>query len=597
MQYSMSFGKLNAKPPVRKGVGATFGIAVLGDFSGRANRGELEKGAILANRKPRRVDIDNLDSVLESMQLKLGLPIGDDGGAVEIEISTLDDFHPDELYDKLDIFSELAGLRKKLKNTSTFASAAAEVKSWGGLSDVTPARVRPKARGSAIPNAKMSDFARLMGTSTTVADETPADELIKQIVRPYVTAAASPDQQQMLAAVDSALSATMRRVLHHPDFQTLEALWRSVDLLVRELETDGNLQVILYDISAEEIAADLSSSDNLEETGLYKLLVEQPALDLRTTSPSVIIGNYNFELSPPHAELLGRIAQIASAAQAPFIAAISNEAFEKKKPEEIHPLVAESWAALRSLPHAAYLGLTVPRFMLRWPYGAKTEPISPFNFEEFSSQFGLKGFLWGNSAVLAGLLLGKTFSQQGMAGMKLGSIAIQGDMPLYYYVDKDGDQIALPCTERLASEAVAAHIISQGFMPVVWMRGRPEVRLGSFSSAHGAQLAGPWAPVQVSAGAPSIATAPIVPDVAVEESVPDEAAESPAVVSQSVADLDALLGELDLGGDSDDDDEVMSADSDLDALLASIEGDVETDELASGDGEMDPDLAALLADL
>lgn len=600
MQYSMSFGKLNAKLPVRKGVGATFGIAVLGDFSGRANRGELEKGTVLANRKPRRVDIDNLDSVLESMQLKLCLPIGDDGGVVEIEISSLDDFHPDELYDKLEIFSELAELRKKLKNASTFAAAAAEVKSWGDLGEADATRIRPKARGSAIPNAKMSDFARLMGKSTAVAEVTPADELIKQIVRPYVTASASPGQQQMLAAVDAALSAAMRRVLHHPDFQTLEALWRSVDLLVRELETDGSLQIILYDISAEEIAADLSSCDNLEETGLYKLLVEQPTLDLRTTPPSVIIANYNFELSPPHAELLGRIAQIAAAAQAPFVAAISNDTFEKKKPEEIHPLVVESWAALRSLPHAAYLGLTVPRFMLRWPYGAKTEPISPFNFEEFNSQFGLKGFLWGNSAVLVGLLLGKTFSQQGMGEMKLGSIAIQGDMPLYYYVDKDGDQIALPCTERLASEAVAAHIISQGFMPILWMRGRPEVRLGSFNSLNGDLLAGPWAPVQVSAGVAPVAVAPTMSASAAEEVVSEDLGEATPEVSQSVADLDALLEELDLGDDSDGSDaggEVMTADSDLDALLASIEGDVETDEPASSDGEMDPDLAALLAAL
>jgi type VI secretion system ImpB/VipA family protein len=118
MQYSMSFGKLNAVPPARKAGGATFGLVVLGDFSGRANRGELEKGEALAARKPRRVDIDNLDDVLASMQLKVLLPIGDDDGVVEIEISSMDDFHPDELYDKLEIFSELADLRKRLKNTS-----------------------------------------------------------------------------------------------------------------------------------------------------------------------------------------------------------------------------------------------------------------------------------------------------------------------------------------------------------------------------------------------------------------------------------------------------------------------------------------------
>jgi type VI secretion system protein ImpC len=600
MQYSMSFGKISASPKVRQGPSATFGVVVLGDFSGRANRGELEKGAALAARKPRRVDIDNLDSVLESMKLRLCLPIGDGGGVVEINISSVDDFHPDQLYENVEVFTELAGLRSRLKNSKTFDAAAAEVRSWGNAGSSTD-RVRDKPRGSAIPNAKLSDFAKLMGKTTALEAGTSADELIKQIVGPYIKPAASPDQAELLGIVDGALTALMRRILHHPDFQTLESLWRSVDLLVRELETDGNLQVILYDISAEEIAADLSSSDSLEATGLYQLLVEQPALDLRTTPPSVIIGNYGFEQTPPHAELLGRIAKIAAAAQAPFVAAIGNEAFEKKKPEEIHPLVAESWASLRALPHSAYLGLVVPRFMLRWPYGAKTEPIDPFEFEEFSPQFGLKGFLWGNGAILAGLLLGKTFSEQGMKGMKPGSIMIQGDLPIYYFTDGDGDQIALPCTERLASEAAAAHILTQNFMPVLWMRGRPEVRLGSFKAVSGAALAGPWAPIAMPADngvAPQAVASPPVAEAPapVAEPVSDEP-DSPPATSQSIADLDALLGELDVSESETESDAAEDVDNDLDALLASIEGDGESDNESSDEGEMDPDLAALLAAL
>lgn len=625
MQYSMSFGKLTSKPKVREGVGETFGLAVLGDFSGRANRGELQTGEALAARKPRRVDIDNLDDVLHSMQLKLQLPIGDDGGSVEISISSMDDFHPDELYEKVEVFAELNLLRRKLQKSSSFSAAAEEVRSWATTQTPSAPRLRAKPRGEDIPNAKLSDFARLMGTTTVVQTQTPADELIKQIVRPFIEPDTQAEQETLLQAVDNSLTSLMRKLLHHPDFQTLESLWRSVDLLVRELETDATLQIILYDISAEEIAADLCSSENLEETGLYKLLVEQPALDLRTTPPSVIVGNYRFEQSPPHADLLGRLAKIAAAAQAPFIASISNEVFEKKKPEDVHPLVVESWDALRSLPHAAYLGLAVPRFMLRWPYGAKTEPIDPFDFEEFSPHFGLKGFLWGNSAVLAGLLLGRTFSQQGMKGMELGSTMVQGDLPLYYYTDNDGDQIALPCTERLASEAVAGHITSQSFMPVLWMRGRPEVRLGSFVSLAGTELAGPWAPVeiapdQVAAAAPqpqpsAAATSPAaseppaaqpqVPDSS-QESVEEAAAQPPSTASapaeEEADDLDALLGSLE--GDSaaaptaaSTEGESEDSDDDLDALLASIEGGGEVDDEDSSDTDMDPDLASLLAEL
>lgn len=604
MNYSMSFGKLSKPALAKQGVGATFGLVVLGDFSGRANRGELETGAALATRKPRRIDVDNVDDVLASMDLKLALPIGDEGAAVEVAISSIDDFHPNELYENVALFSKLAGFRQHLENSATFQGLAGQMQAWGDSAPTDGHRRRPKPRGTAIPNAKLSDFQRLTGASTATATDASVGELIKQIVRPHIKPNATAEQAETLATLDASLTAAMRRLLHHPDFQTLEALWRTIDLLVRELETDQNLQVILYDVTAEEVAADLSSTDNLEETGLYQLLVEQPALDGRTTPPSAIVGNYRFEQTPPHAELLGRMAKIAAAAQAPFIANIGVEAFEKKKPEEIHPLVTESWDALRGLPEACYLGLATPRFMLRWPYGARTEPIDPFPFEEFTAHFGLKGFLWGNSSNLAGLMLARTFQEQGMGGMQLGSIMVQGDLPVYYYVDQDGDQIALPCTEKIASEAAAAHIASQGFIPVVWMRGRPEVRLGNLCGLNRSPLAGPWAPVEIAPDGkaqPAAPTSQAPPAAPVAAPVADDPPPEAEADSSDDADdeLDDLLGSLEddapaaespPAAESDDDD-------DLDALLASIEGDGETDDEDSDSEEMDDELAALLADL
>ncbi len=429
-------------------------------------------------------------------------------------------------------------------------------------------------------------------------------------MRPHIHAAAHPDQQELQVAVDAALSVAMRRILHHPDFQALEALWRCVDLLVRELPTDTNLQIVLYDISAEELAADLSTAESLDSTGLYQWLVEQPTLDTRTCPPSAIIGNFVFEHTPPHAELLGRMAKIAAAARAPFISAIGNDVLEKKSPDEIHPLVTSSWHALKSLPHAAYLGLTVPRFMLRWPYGAKTEPIDPFDFEEFTAQFGLKGFLWGNGANLAGLMLGRTFAEQGLEGMELGTIMVQGDLPLYYFTDSDGDQVALPCTERLTTESVVARAVAQGFMPLCWLRGRNEVRLGSLQSLAGGPLAGPWGPVDV--GEERASPSPLV--VAGTEPAPQAAPPSDEVpdveeVAQAAdedenayeADVDEVVaeevvGDVECNAERVDNDE--SSGDDLDALLASLESPPEIEEgsAAEGDG-MDPDLAALLAEL
>ncbi len=580
MKYQVNFGTLGSRPPAAaRGSGSPFRLAVLGDFSSRASKGELEIGADLAARKPLKVDIDNLDDVMQRLGNKLLLPIGRDGGSVELEIGCIDDLHPDELYGNLEVFEELSALRQQLDSASMFDRAAREVQSWADEEEQMPAQSRPKARGGVIPvDGKLSDFAQLVGRpSSLVEEETPADELIQQMVAPYIEAAADPRQEEYVAAVDKALSGTMRAVLHHPDFETVESLWRSVEFLVRRVETSHKLQIVLYDVSAEELAADLSSAESLEESGLYRLLVEQPVMDAHQGALSAIIGAYTFEQTPPHAELLGRLARLAACAKAPVITAIGTDCL-KQSFEDLHPLTQDAWTSLRAMPEAAWLALAVPRFMLRMPYGAKSEPIDEFEFEEFDRKTGLKGMLWANPAFLVGLLLAESYSRNG-AKMNLGSVMSVGEMPYHYYTDDDGDQIALPNTERLLNERLAAFTTSLGFLPILAIRGRPEVRLGGFQSLAAGELTGFWSAVQPEPGTTSRAApeaeAVAEPEMAPEEEPVIEAAEEPAE-----ADMEA---------------EEEEGDDDLDALLADLGGDDEEPE--EGDDDMDPDLAALLADL
>src|SRR3954471_8611439 len=404
MAYEVNFGTMRvatSKSATKKT--GKFRIAIFGDFSARANSGKLDTGSALSSRKPLKVDCDNLNATIKRLGVKLRLPLGADGAVVELAVNSMDDLHPDQLYSNLPIFSELSGLRQRLKTQSTFAKAAKEVQAWSGAKIERRLRTRP--RSAAIPvNGKLSDFARLVGAPTVAPKSTVSiAEMLKAAVAPYVVPAKDPRQDQLVATVDAALSATMRNVLHHPDFQSFEALWRSVDMLVRRLETDEQLQIVLYDITADEIAADLSKADALENSGLYKLLVEQPALDAAQGPLAVVIGNYLFEQTPPHAELLGRIGKILAQTQTAFIAGVGTSCLETK-PADLHPLVREAWDALAQMPEAAYLGLVVPRFMLRNPYGKRTDPIESFEFEEFTPQAGLSGMLWANSSIIAGLL-------------------------------------------------------------------------------------------------------------------------------------------------------------------------------------------------
>lgn len=572
MQYDVNFGRLAGRPQAAAGTGR-FRLAVLGDFSGRANAGLLETGAALAKRKPVAVDVDNLDDVLARFKLTLQLPMGDDGTTVAVPLGSLDDFHPDQLVENVELFGALQQLCRDLGTKAGFARAAKEVLSWSGENALPR---QSAGRGAAVAtDLRLSDFARLTGrTAVKPAATAEIDELVRRLVGPFVQPARDPQQDQLTAQVDAALSAAMRRVLHHPDFQVAEAVWRALDLLVRQIETGARMQIVLYDVSAEEWAADLAASDALETTGLYGMLVEQPALDADQGALSAIIGLYGFELSPPHADLLGRMAQIAAAAGAPFVASIEADSLQTPMHEQ-HVLIRQAWAALQALPAAGYLGLAAVRFLLRMPYGKKSDPIDAFRFEEFTREAGLSGMLWANPAVAAGLLLAQSWAKAGPK-MTPGLISVIGDMPYYVYTAPDGDQVALPCTERLWSERQTVQAASYNVMPVVSLRGRPEIRLAGAASVAGSVLAGPWAPVSVAAeravtGAPATAdadmarTAEAEPDVETAADAEHDVSATPS--AEGDVDLDALLASLSADAPPAEEGET---EVDLDALLASL---------------------------
>lgn len=598
--WTPNFGQLDATPP-EWAPKRPVRIAVMGDFSGGAAAGRLETGSDLAKRKMLPVEFDTLEDMMGRLGVKLTLPIGDGGAGVEVEFGDLDAFHPDQLYRELEVFKALADLRKRLNNTSTFAKAAAEVQSWagGGKKRVSRTGRRRSRSGTPAVDAKLSDFARLIGVAPDVVTDGPVDALLRSIVGPFVVPAPDPKKDALVATVDKALSDAMRAVLHQPEFQNLEALWRGVDMLLRRVETGPMLQVLLVDVSAEEFAADLSSSDDLTDTGLYSMLVDKPSQD-KNGGVSLICGLYQFEPTPPHAELLGRMAKIAAHAGAPFVTSMAADALmDRKKPP--HPLIEEALAALRGLAEGSHLALLSPRFMLRHPYGKRSDPISVFDFEEFTAADGLRGMLWGHPAILAACLLaaptGKTLSI--------------GDLPFHYFVDSDGDQVALPCTERLINADVAGRLRQYGISALMAHKGQPELRVAGLDSVTGSPIA-----LQGMAKAPAArmgVTTQIGAGRAKGEAEVSARSTTSSVDEATEESTDDFSMSDDFSSDSSDigseESSEESSDGSLDDLLASL-GEDASDSGSDGDGdglgdagsdggdaEMDPELAELLKSL
>ena len=202
------------------------------------------------------------------------------------------------------------------------------------------------------------------------------------------------------------------------------------------------------------------------------------------------------------AELLGRLARIARAAGAPFIAAASPRLLGcESLAETPHPRdwrltpdadSANAWAALRGLPEASAIGLALPRFLLRLPYGKKTDPIDSFDFEEMPEDPPHEEYLWGNPAFACTVLLAQSFSEYGWE-LRPGVHAQVDGLPLHVY-EHDGESELKPCAEALLTEDAADRILENGLMPLVSLKGRDAVRLVRFQSIAkplGA-LAGGW---------------------------------------------------------------------------------------------------------
>jgi type VI secretion system protein ImpC len=301
----------------------------------------------------------------------------------------------------------------------------------------------------------------------------------------------------MVGSIDAATSQLLRDILHHHDFQALEAAWRGLYFLTHRLDTDGPLSISLVDLTSAELADDLRTAPNLESTKLHARTSED-----RSTQRSWAVLMANMEFAPEPADLafLRRMAGIARAAGAPFLAAASPRFLgcdclaETPDPSNWQPesSVASDWNALRSHPDARFVGLALPRFLLRLPYGKKSNPIESFDFEELIAGSVHGDFLWVNPAFALIELLARSFNADGWR-LRPGSNTLIEGLPLY--IDRRGDEPeATPCAEVLLTDPVVETIVVKGLMVLRSVRNRDAVSLARFQSiAEPAQdLAGHW---------------------------------------------------------------------------------------------------------
>ncbi|HAV64591.1 MAG TPA: hypothetical protein DCY13_19760, partial [Verrucomicrobiales bacterium] len=296
-----------ARPSQRREPEAAMRLLFIADFSGRANRGIREP---LANRKPRRVDADTFDAVMNGFEAAIRLPlVGAPAAVASISIGSIDDFHPDSLLKKIPSLAELLTIRKDLESSKA-ASAAEKLQSLLKLAPPKPAETKQASDSDTQDSGAGEEstgetLARLLGKAPTenphpaarAAEGMDAQAIIKRILSEPGKAAPPPPAglTGLINAAKMELSDRLRSLLSHPDFQSVEAAWRGLDLLIRRCPDEERIAYHALDATLEELAADLD--------GLHRLL--------RDHAWGALIGGFQFGRSTADLSALAGLAAVS----------------------------------------------------------------------------------------------------------------------------------------------------------------------------------------------------------------------------------------------------------------------------------------------
>src|SRR5580765_163985 len=287
--------------------------------------------------------------------------------------------------------------------------------------------------------------------------------------------------RSMIAAIDKKLTEQVNLILHHEDFQKLEGAWRGLHHLVSRTETDTMLKIRVFNVSKTDLAKELKKFEGTawDQSPFFKKIYEEEYGQLGGEPFGCLVGDYHFDHTPPDVKMLGSLAQIAAAAHAPFIAGGSPTLMQMESWQELSNPVDLSkifttpeyapWRSLRESDDAKYIGLAMPRFLSRVPYGARTSPVEEFDFEEETGVGDQSKYTWTNAAYAMAVNVNRSFKQYGwctsIRGVESGG-AVEG-LPVHTFPSDDGG-VDMTCpTEIAISDRREAELAGAGFMPLI----------------------------------------------------------------------------------------------------------------------------------
>ena len=350
------------------------------------------------------------------------------------------------------------------------------------------ANPQPQAQAAA-PVAEVSEFESLLNKEfkpKTSQAKTAVQLAVKTLAEQALSATAlvSDDAvksiEAMIAEIDKKLSEQINKIMHHEDFKALEGTWRGLQHLVNNTETDETLKIKVFNISKKDLGKTLKKFKGTawDQSPLFKKLYEEE-FGMPGGQPfGCLLGDYAFDHSPQDVEILAGVGQIAAAAHAPFISSTAPSLLNMESwkelgdPRDLTKIFGTAeyaaWRSLRESEDAKYIGLTMPRFLSRLPYGARTAPVEEFDFEEDTEGANSVNYVWSNAAYAMGANITRAFKLYGwcsrIRGAESGGM-VEG-LPCHTFPTDDGG-VDMKCpTEIAITDRREAELAKNGLMPL-----------------------------------------------------------------------------------------------------------------------------------
>jgi type VI secretion system protein ImpC len=300
----------------------------------------------------------------------------------------------------------------------------------------------------------------------------------------------------MIAEIDERLSKQINSIMHHTDFQKLESSWRGLKYLIDNVNFRENVRVEVLNVSKSDLLDDFEDSPEIPKSGLYRTVYSAEYGTFGGKPFGLMIANYDFGPGPQDTQLLTNVASVAAMSHCPFIANAAPEFFGEESFEPLPKLKDlqslfegpqyARWHAFRESEDARYVGLCMPRFLLRLPYGEKTIPVKSFNFNE-EVVGNHDAYLWGHASTAFATRVADSFAKYrwcpNIIGPQAGG-AVE-DLPLHQYPAMGEIQTKIP-TEIQLTERREYELSEQGFIGLVF---RKDSNNAAFFSANSCQKA------------------------------------------------------------------------------------------------------------